>query len=102
MIVSYCLGWLRQFEAQLLIYPPDVAKTFSPELASLLGYAIHRPNLGNYEGQCPSLLLGDGPRDYIQAQDALRPEQEAFIANLKRAARTTDGDRHAKVLETAI
>ena len=101
LIVSYCLGWLRQFEAQLLIYPPSVAKNFSPELAALIGYAIHRPNLGNYEGQCPSVLLRDGPLDHLQAQDALRPEQEAFIASLMRGSQTTGGGRNAKVLEAA-
>ncbi len=57
MVVSYCLGWLKPYENQWLVYPPDVARGFSPELAQLAGYQLHRPNLGNYEGQCPSVLL---------------------------------------------
>jgi ectoine hydroxylase-related dioxygenase (phytanoyl-CoA dioxygenase family) len=79
VIVSYCLGWLRAFENQYLVYPPEIARTFDPELAALVGYAQHRPNLGNVEGQCPSrLLLGatDGP---APATDALRPDQQAML-----------------------
>lgn len=84
MIVSYCLGWLKPFENQWLSYPPEVARHFDPDLARLVGYSLHRPNLGNYEGQCPSVLLSDAPPDHLAATDALRPEQEtaleAFVA----------------------
>jgi len=86
VIISYCLGWLKPFESQFLVYPPDVAKHFTPELAELVGYAVHRPNLGNYEGQCPSVLLKDARADYLPAKDALRPEHEAFIAQLRNIA----------------
>lgn len=75
IVVSYCLGWLKPFELQWLAYPPQVAKKFSPELAALVGYAQHRPNLGNVEGQCPSILLRDGVPDFLPAIDALRPDQ---------------------------
>lgn len=89
-IVSYCLGWLKPYENQWLAYPPDVARIFPPELAALVGYRQHRPNLGNYEGQCPSVLLagaGDAP---LPATDALRPDQqaqmEAFLEQQRRTA----------------
>ena len=89
-IVSYCLGWLKPYENQWLAYPPKVARTFSPELAALVGYAQHRPNLGNYEGECPSILLRDGVPDHIAARDALRPDQEAalrdYLADQRAAA----------------
>ena len=62
IIVSYCLGWLKPFENQWLVYPPAIARNFNPELAALVGYAQHRPNLGNVEGRCPSLLLRDDSR----------------------------------------
>lgn len=75
IVISYCLGWLKPFELQWLVYPPQVARHFSPELASLVGYAQHRPNLGNVEGQCPSILLGDHVPDHLPAIDALRPDQ---------------------------
>jgi ectoine hydroxylase-related dioxygenase (phytanoyl-CoA dioxygenase family) len=91
MIVSYCLGWLKPYENQWLAYPPDVARHFSPELARLVGYFQHRPNLGNYEGRCPSILLADDVPEYPGAKDELRPDQEELIAaylagDLQRAA----------------
>ena len=89
IIVSYCLGWLRTFENQYLVYPPEVARTFDPELAALVGYAQHRPNLGNVEGQCPSILLQRDSIEGLAAVDALRPEQvealDAYVADQEAA-----------------
>lgn len=79
LIVSYCLGWLKPFELQWLVYPPAVARTFSPELAALVGYAQHRPNLGNVEGQDPSVLLRDDVIEHRAATDALRDDQAAAL-----------------------
>lgn len=79
VVVGYSLGWLKPYENQWLAYPPEVARTFSPELAALVGYRQHRPNLGNYEGQCPSVLL-HGDRNYAYgAIDALRPDQQVQL-----------------------
>lgn len=84
IVISYCLGWLKPFELQWLVYPPAVARHFSADLAALVGYAQHRPNLGNVEGQCPSILLGDEVPDHLPAVDALRADQAeaaaAFVA----------------------
>jgi ectoine hydroxylase-related dioxygenase (phytanoyl-CoA dioxygenase family) len=80
IIISYCLGWLKPFENQWLIYPPEIARTFDPELATLVGYAQHRPNLGNVEGQCPSTLLRPDPPAHPAATDALRPDQAEALA----------------------
>jgi ectoine hydroxylase-related dioxygenase (phytanoyl-CoA dioxygenase family) len=80
VIISYCLGWLKPFELQWLVYPPAVARHFSAELAGLVGYAQHRPNLGNVEGQCPSVLLGDTVPEYLGAIDALRSDQADLAA----------------------
>ena len=79
LVVGYALGWLKPYENQWLAYPPDVARHFAPELAALVGYRQHRPNLGNYEGQCPSILLQDRIDDAIGAVDALRPDQVTLI-----------------------
>ena len=90
MIVSYSLGWLKPYENQFLVYPPTVARGFSRELSALIGYQLHRPNLGNYEGQCPSVLLGDEVVDYLPAIDELRADQIKPLAEFKarqRAAR---------------
>jgi len=79
MIISYCLGWLKPYENQWLAYPPEIARIFPSELAALAGYQQHRPNLGNYEGQCPSILLdGQTPTGAI---DALRPDQQELVAD---------------------
>ena len=83
-IVSYCLGWLKPYENQWLAYPPEMARTFSPELAALVGYTQHRPNLGNFEGQCPSLLLKDDVPERLGAVDALRPDQAELVAEYVR------------------
>jgi ectoine hydroxylase-related dioxygenase (phytanoyl-CoA dioxygenase family) len=83
-IVSYCLGWLKPYENQWLAYPPEIARSFSPELAALVGYAQHRPNLGNYEGQCPSILLNGSVAERLGAVDALRPDQEELVAQFVR------------------
>lgn len=79
LIVSYALGWLKPFELQWLVYPPAVARTFSPELAALVGYAQHRPNLGNVEGRDPSILLRDEAGDHGAVTDALRDDQAAAL-----------------------
>ncbi|MDQ4420967.1 phytanoyl-CoA dioxygenase family protein [Sphingobium sp. DEHP117] len=90
MIVSYCLGWLKPYENQWLAYPPEVARTFDPELAALVGYCQHQPNLGNYEGQCPSVLLKNDVPEFLHAIDDLRPDQvqmvEDFYAGRLQAA----------------
>jgi len=75
IVVSYCLGWLKPFELQWLVYPPAIARGFDRDLAALVGYAQHRPNLGNVEGQCPSILLDGEATDFLPAIDALRPDQ---------------------------
>ncbi|WP_157220440.1 phytanoyl-CoA dioxygenase family protein [Flavisphingomonas formosensis] len=85
IVISYCLGWLKPFELQWLVYPPHVAQRFSPELAALVGYAQHRPNLGNVEGQCPSVLLGNDVPDHMPAVDALRPDQAEAAALFVRS-----------------
>jgi ectoine hydroxylase-related dioxygenase (phytanoyl-CoA dioxygenase family) len=90
IVVGYTLGWLKPYENQWLVYPPDVARHFSPELAALVGYQQHRPNVGNYEGQCPSVLLKGPVPNYMAAVDELRPEQVAEVAAYKAMQRHTD------------
>ncbi|HET9397626.1 MAG TPA: phytanoyl-CoA dioxygenase family protein [Sphingomicrobium sp.] len=79
MIAGYSLGWLKTYENQFLAYPPEIASAFHPDLAALVGYRQHRPNLGNFEGRCPSLLLSGGMADRLAAIDALRPDQIAAV-----------------------
>ena len=85
IVISYCLGWLKPFELQWLVYPPQIARYFSADLAGLVGYAQHRPNLGNVEGQSPAILLGDTVPDHLPAIDALRPDQATAAAAFVRS-----------------
>lgn len=89
VIVGYCLGWLKPFENQWLVYPPEIARRFDPEVAALAGYAQHLPNLGNVEGQCPSVLLHGVDLDNLAAVDALRQDQaealRAYVAEQEAA-----------------
>ena len=87
IIVSYCLGWLKPYENQWLAYPPEIARNFPPEVSALAGYAQHRPNLGNFEGQCPSILFDGYPEIPIGAVDALRPDQRALLDDYVTAQR---------------
>lgn len=79
MIAGYSLGWLKTYENQFLAYPPEIARTFPPELAALVGYRQHRPNLGNFEGRCPSVLLSDDKPVRLGAIDALSPDQKQAV-----------------------
>ena len=80
-IIGYCLGWLKAYENQSLAYSPDFVRTLSPELAAMLGYRWHRPNLGTYDGQCPSILLAGEVSEHLATVDALSPEHEQLVAD---------------------
>ena len=84
-IVSYCLGWLKAYENQSLAYSRDFARTLDSELAAMIGYRWHRPNLGTYDGQCPSILLGDEDvPEHLATVDALSSEHEQVVARFAR------------------
>lgn len=87
VVVGYSLGWLKPYENPTLAYPPDIARNFPKKLTELVGYVQHRPNLGNYEGTCPSILLKRQIPDYPQATDTLRPDQELAVSAFARDRR---------------
>lgn len=87
VVIGYSLGWLKPYENPWLSYPPQVARRFSSQLAALAGYVQHRPNLGNFEGQCPSKLLTGGPEQLTGPCDALLPEQAEMVEAYCRAQR---------------
>lgn len=84
LILSYCLGWLKQYENQFLAYPPAVARLFPKELRDLIGYRIHRPNLGGYENQCPSILFDQEHPDALPAIDSMPPEIEEQLKEYRK------------------
>lgn len=73
LILSYSLGWLKQYENAFLAYPPVIAQQFPAAIRDLLGYRIHRPNLGGYEGQDPAVLFETSSHS-LAAIDAVTPE----------------------------
>lgn len=95
MIVSYGLGWLKPYELQWLAYPPEIARHFPPELAALAGYRVHRPNLGNVEGRCPSELLAGASPAPAGAVDALGSEQDSLIREFRAGTLRFDDARQA-------
>jgi len=78
LIFSYSLGWLKQYENAFLAYPPEIAREFSEPVRNLLGYRIHRPNLGGYEGQDPAILFETNSRA-LPAVDAISPATAAEL-----------------------
>lgn len=79
LIFSYNLGWLRQGENQYLAYPPEVARYLPDAAQQLIGYSVHRPNLGQHECSDPQILLTPRARkERFDAYDFLTPEQEAL------------------------
>ena len=59
-MTGYSIGWLRGEVNQGLMWPPNVAKTFSPRLQELIGYRLENHVIGGLElGQDPGILLRD-------------------------------------------
>jgi hypothetical protein len=91
IIVSYCLGWLKTYENQFLAYPREVARLFPEPLQKLIGYRMHRPNLGGWEGRDPIEFL-DEARLAKPHADALTPEIQAQLSAHYAGAETEGGD----------
>jgi len=84
VIFSYCQGWLRPWENPWLAYPPEIARHFDEQVQALVGYRQHLPSLGNFEGQCPSVLLQGKIPDNLQFIDSLRPDQTEWVREYQR------------------
>lgn len=91
VIVSYCLGWLKTYENQFLAYPREIAAAFPTDLQQLIGYRIHRPNLGGWEGQDSIHYLRE-QRGFMPHVDALTPEIEAQLKEHYREGHKRGGD----------
>lgn len=80
LIFSYNLGWLRQGENQYLAYPPAIARYLPETTQQLIGYSVHRPNVGQYECSDPQRLLTHfWKEDEFNSFDFLTPEQEELV-----------------------
>jgi ectoine hydroxylase-related dioxygenase (phytanoyl-CoA dioxygenase family) len=57
--MNYCAGWIRQQENQQLGIPREIARSFSPRLRELVGYAVYHGLIGHIEKRSPVELLGE-------------------------------------------
>jgi ectoine hydroxylase-related dioxygenase (phytanoyl-CoA dioxygenase family) len=63
----------------LLSVPPEYARALPERLQRLIGYQVHRPNLGWVEGRDPKQWL-DGDIEYVAAAaDNLTLDQAAML-----------------------
>ena len=56
---QYCQPFLRPQESQLLIVPPERARGVTDGCASMLGYSIHPPFVGQVDGMHPLRLVDE-------------------------------------------
>ena len=80
VVMSYSVGWLAPAEKLLLSIPPETARALPQRLQQLIGYQIHRPNLGWVEGRDPLEWLHGETGALAAAADNLTPWQEAALA----------------------
>jgi ectoine hydroxylase-related dioxygenase (phytanoyl-CoA dioxygenase family) len=71
LVLSYCLGWLRQVENHYLSIPLEDVRGYPKRLQKLLGYFVHEPNMGCVEGQDPIHL--------VQGKDIVNGRFEEFM-----------------------
>jgi hypothetical protein len=76
---SYTLGWLAQAERLLVSTPPEIARRLPKRVQRLIGYQLHKPNLGWIEERDPIEWLEGRFGDLAPAQDNLTPIQNALI-----------------------
>lgn len=81
VVMSYSVGWLAPAEKLLLSIPPETARTLPERLRQLIGYQIHRPNLGWIEGRDPIEWLHGSVGELASAGDNLTPKQTAALAS---------------------
>ncbi|MBT9444812.1 MAG: phytanoyl-CoA dioxygenase family protein [Hyphomonadaceae bacterium] len=82
VVMSYSVGWLAPAEKLLLSIPPEIARALPERLQQLIGYQIHRPNLGWVEGRDPIEWLRGEIGAVAAAGDNLTPKQTARIKAL--------------------
>ena len=85
LVISYRLGWLAPAEKLLLSTPPELARTLPERVQRLIGYQLHRPNLGWIEGQDPIRWLKGEIGSIAPAADNLTPAHEALLAAIQQS-----------------
>ncbi|HEX2688985.1 MAG TPA: phytanoyl-CoA dioxygenase family protein [Kofleriaceae bacterium] len=67
---QYCQPYLRPQESQLLIVPPEAARTCTERMRAMLGYSIHPPFIGQVDGMHPLRLVDSDYRAH-KTQDRI-------------------------------
>jgi hypothetical protein len=83
VVMSYSVGWLAPAEKFLLSIPPSTARRLPERLQRLIGYQVHRPNLGWVEGRDPIEWLRGEVGALAAAGDNLTPRQQAAVDALR-------------------
>lgn len=82
LVMSYNLGWLRQAENQYLSVTKEQAQRMPEKLQRLIGYDIHRPNMGMANGTDPIEYLQDSNKNKrIKFKDFMPEEAEEILEN---------------------
>ncbi len=84
VVLSYCLGWLRQAENQYLAVPHSTAATLPEPLQRLIGYFVHKPNLGCVEGHDPLRRLRGACQQEEAFEEFLPDAVKPIIAAYRR------------------
>jgi DNA-binding CsgD family transcriptional regulator len=108
MNATYSVGWLKPLEKHWLAYTPQVAQTFSAQLAGLIGYPQRRPKRGPDEAPAQALLPDDMPGYHLvddtpypasdRAADAAAPQAvgenaaKSVVAGLRAAFELTNSE----------
>ncbi len=81
LVISYCLGWLRQAENQYLAISREDAQNMPEPLQRLIGYFVHKPNLGMVDGTDPIACLDDDHNDNqrVSFQDFMPKDAEELL-----------------------
>lgn len=80
-VISYSLGWLRQAENAYLGYSLDELQAMPPRLQELVGYFVHKPNLGSINGMHPLDFVNNPTGRALFTEflpDAAKPFVKAF------------------------
>ena len=80
-VISYSLGWLRQAENAYLGYSLEDLEAMPDKLQELVGYFVHKPNLGSINGMHPMDFIKKPAEPALFTEflpDAAKPVVKAF------------------------
>ena len=80
-VISYSLGWLRQAENAYLGYSREEVQAMPTKLQELVGYFVHKPNLGSINGMHPLDFVNKPSGGALFTEflpDAAKPVVKAF------------------------